>query len=828
MLASAATAAPHRTPIKPAKTYSAPLDAATGERSVRTLDARTPSVSLRFDLSQADVINRLDLRLSADPLPGVDPSLPLVVRFNGGEAVSIDTRGQGFDAVVSLDPMRARATGNILQLSHPLSCGASGGGYAVNLDASTLDVVARPKNRRLQLREVESRLSASAFAPRRVGLIATGDNATRLQALGAQAVGLRMQAIPDFTTTTAATDFTLVMVRADELSAYTREADILSGTGSRIALSRTHPDRLFLTGDTDAEVLQSVKAFARHYLPRSRRSDTTPGELGVQSPLDYDRTTVSGTVRLDGLSVTTGDLREYTFDVADPAATQGELVLRLTRDARTAPGARLKAVLNGESLGEARMDSRRKTVSYPIRAEQLRGSDNRLELTTKAAPGSDACTETPPFIAVGAGSRLRLSADRPSAPTDLSRLAADGSVFGRDAGARTEVVLPADEADFRAALRVVARLGEASGQGWTEARMSRGVANSDDRHLLVIEPFEQIEADIRAGAPRGLQSAWRGQPTNGDNRLASVERFAGLDADEAVRLAARQLRASGRISAGGVAAVYPGRGRLIGVVSNTPGIGFRNAIAPLSSAEHWNGLSGGVSRWNGRAVVMAQAATAAPDIAPAPLPDAGPGLWQRVANLELGAPEFDLPDVPLPSIDLDGVGRWLSERMPSRTITPESVPDSEPAPTAPAAPIATPEPKVAQALPRIPVRTAPVTAPSVKPARSLPPATALRLRGPIDLGAAQARPRMRGEWSLSSVRQRVRSAGQDAQSWLRRMEVKASRLRADLRSETGLRRPDVAGLRVGGYEIPPAILLLVLAAMLAVIGLFTVSSRSRT
>ena len=829
LLASGAQGAPLRTPLKAEKTYATPLDAATGERAVRTLDSRTPALELRFDLSQADVINRVALTLSADPLPGVDPSLPLLVQFNNGKPVPLKTRGRGFDATVALEPSRARATGNVLRLSHAVPCGA-GGGYALNLDQSSLRIDARPKSRRLQLREVESRLSASAFAPASVGLVASGDMAPRLHALGAQAVGLRMERIPDFRLGVTDTDFDLVMVRSDQLHRYTDEADILAGTGPRAALSRAHPERLFLTGDTDAQVLQTVQAFATHFLPRSRRSETTPGEIGVQSPLDYARTQVSGDVRLDALSVTTGALREYTFDVPDPAATAGSLVLRLTRDDTTAPGARLAAVLNGESLGEARMDARRKTVSYPIRPGQLRGTANRLELTTKAAADADACAGGSPFIAIGAGSRLRLEALRPSAPTDLSRFAADGSVMGADRGARTEVVLPRGEADYRAALRVVARLGKASGQGWTQAAVSRGDARASHRHTLLIEPFGDIEPRFAALAPRGLQSAWRGQPTDGSNRLASVERFAALDADEAVRLAARTLRASGRVEAGGVAALFPGAdGYLVGVVSNTPGQSFRSGIAPLAEDAHWNGLSGGVSRWNARAVVMAQAALPAPGVAASPPPSQGPGPLQWLADFDLRAPDWSLPALPdLPQVELPDVGAWLEGLRP----------DARPAPEPQARPDMPERP--AQATADVPVQAPvkPVPVPALKPVRvadaapaapAAPAATApsLGLRGTIDLSDRRHAARQASGVSLEGTVRKARRLQRDLRSALRRWEVKASRLRADLRRDTGLRAPNLGGLRMGGYQLSPGIVLLGLAALLTLIGLAFVSSTSR-
>ena len=854
LVASSALAAPLRTPIKAEKSYAASLQDATNERAVRTLDWRTPSVELRFDLSKADVINDLSVTISADPLPGVDPSLPLTVQFNNGEPMPIRTSGQGFDATVSLDASRVRAVGNVLRLSHAVPCGTKTGGYAISLDRSRIDMRARPKSRRLQLREFESRLSASAFAPETVGLIATGPQATQLQALGAQAVGLRMASVPDFRTTLAGTDFDIVMAKRSELYRYTTESDILSGEGAAIALSREHPDRLFLTGDTDAQVLQTVRAFSTSYLPRSRRSQTSPGEVLMQSPLDYARTTVDGTVRLDALSLTSGALREYVFDVADPAASSGDLVLRLTRDSSTEPGAALKAVLNGESLGEARLDGRRKTVSYPIREGQLRGSGNRLELTTKAANDTDACAGPSPFISIGEGSKLRLSADVPSAPTDLSRLSANGSVFGQDQGANAQIVLPSRAADFNAALRVVARLGTATGHGWTRASFHRGDAPATDQHVLLIEPFDQIDASVRTLAPRGLQSAWRGQPTDGSNRLASAERFASLDGEEAVRLAARRLKASGRVGAGGVAAVFPGQpGQLIGVISNTPGRSFSASIEPLATDAHWNGMSGGVSRWNERAVVMAQAALPAPGIAGPMDTRDDKNLWERFASFDLDT--SGMPDFSWPEFDLaDRAGGWMDSArnavsgvMDRGSAAPDTasytLPDfgeasapavgSVPTPRVkPAAmrvaeaPRVVAPPKVAApkvAVPKVAVPKASppkVTAPkaTVLPAKAAPQlAPPPALRGTIDLSKVSA---PKAGWSFKRLRRDVRSA-------IRRAEVKAGRWRRSLRNRTGMGKAELPGIRLGGYEIPPVMWMLLMAATLCVIGLGFITATGR-
>ena len=127
-------------------------------------------------------------------------------------------------------------------------------------------------------------------------------------------------------------------------------------------------------------------------------------------------------------------------------------------------------------------------------------------------------------------------------------------------------------------------------------------------------------------------------------------------------------------------------------------------------------------------------------------------------------------------------------------------------------------------------RDATTVAPSVQPEAdtavepSTPSAPSLpSLRGPIELGS----PATVKTSSAQGLGQRVRDIPRQTRRWVRRMEVKASRMRADLRRTTGMRAPSIGGLRLGGYVIPPAVLALALSSVLVLIGLVFVTSRSR-
>ncbi|MGB3455700.1 MAG: cellulose biosynthesis cyclic di-GMP-binding regulatory protein BcsB, partial [Litorimonas sp.] len=562
--------------------------------------------------------------------------------------------------------------GNVLRLSYAVRCDAPSGGYRVDLRESRLDVAALPRDTGLSLRDVGALFDSPLFAPRLVGLVASGPEQTKLQALAAQAVGLRMADVPDFRLSAGEADFDILMVRREHLADYTDDPNLLQTLGAQIAVSETHPGRLYLTGDTDAQVMEAVSAFAARTLPATHRRAISPEEAAQTSPLDADRHLVRNRARLDMLSVQTGLHRSFKFDVADPAASEGELLLRLTRDGQTQSGSQLAATLNGQTLGQARVRGRRKTVAYPIPPGLLKGADNRLELTTIDGNPSPRCDASPPFIAIAEGSELRLDTPAPTPTTDLSRFAADGTDFGRDAGAKTVLVLPETNFDFTTSLGVVAQLARSTGQGWTQAGFVRGDTDDRVRHVLRIEPVTEIERHVRLTAPRGLLSAWRGQTIeSGPSGLAG--QFASLDGEQAMLQAARTLSRTKIARATGVAAVYPLRdGRLVGIVSNTPQSSFAEALDPLRSADLWNALSGAVTQWNDDSVYMAQTALPLPEALGLASGEPEPQSLTQIAKARAAA----LRDIDWPEPRIADVGDWVDARWTGFSATVRSQADA--------------------------------------------------------------------------------------------------------------------------------------------------------
>ncbi|MEM9600461.1 MAG: hypothetical protein AAF926_05530, partial [Pseudomonadota bacterium] len=617
------------------------------------LNWRRSEQLIRFDLSANDHIDALSVTISVTPQDSGAPDAPLTLQFNSGERHIIAAEGI---TTLTLDPKRARVRGNEFRIGFASGCEAGhaqtthprSGGFTLDLSASTLAITARTDSTRLSLRDFETRLSEPALAPRTIGLIADGPMATRYQGLAAQGLGLRMDAIPDFRTESVDTDFDLVMATRLELAAredislLTTDADVMTGTGPALILSQEHPTRLYITGDTADDVLSAVSAFATSFLPRSKQAHVTPADILVQSPLDFDRRRIDGPIRLTALSVESGPVRHYAFDVADPEAMSGNLVLHLKRDNRTAAGAKMTATLNGADLGLARMNGRRMTASYPIRPGLLVGSDNRLVLTTEDARDAPHCAASDPFIAIGGQSTLNLAADTPSAPTDLSRLVADGSVFGAQNGTDTVFILPEDTTDYEAALKIVAQFARVSGRGWTSAHFSRGGTDDMQRHHLVIEPYHTLDLAYKGAAPRAMKAAWRGERVEGRNRVAAYARLNGEDAP-----------AVGRIGKGGTAAIFPlDDTRLVGLITNTPDQDFASALAPLTGPLNWNGLAGGVARWSDNAVVSTQA----PLLLPEGLSDDETLIASE--NTNDISKSFSFPSVDLPDVQLSEAGDW--------------------------------------------------------------------------------------------------------------------------------------------------------------------------
>jgi len=311
-----------------------------------------------------------------------------------------------------------------------------------------------------------------------------------------------------------------------------------------------------------------LELFATHQLPNTRRSISSLGELNLQAFLTGDMKTVDGKAYLLDLAVPSSGpasgAQNYEFNVSNPTATGGELLLRLSKAENLSDKSRLSVSLNGKTLGAAKLDKTRKSIAFSIQPGEMRTTANVLTLTPDVQSTSKfSCSAPTPLnteILIGDGSRIILDNRAPAPTTELSNFTATGSLF---AETESYIILPRQTRDYEAALRVLGRLAESSGQGFTAADYTRKSDMTQDKHVLVIGPSNLAKPYLQ-GAPKALRAALSGQSSTGDNLLqASFERR------------------------GGIASLYDaGNGKLTGVISATPGSSFIKASRDLIQPSH--------------------------------------------------------------------------------------------------------------------------------------------------------------------------------------------------------------------------------------------------
>ena len=601
---------------------------------VSRIDWRQPEMKLKFDLTESDWIDGIDLILSMSPQGNVATRGPVLVSLNNSAPLKMNPYGQSFDARLRFDESFVRPKNNVITIRVPAPDGApcltsEHGHWDVNVKKSSIVVRTRAKSRNFYLREVAERLQNPTMAPKTVSLLAYGSQKERLQMLGAQGIALQTQEIPTFKTTGRA-DMQIIMGRRDQLAPRVTDRDILSETGPKISVHKGRPMRLVITGDTDAEVLRSAKAFATHHLPEVRRRETSSGEVTFQTAFSDTHTVLSDKTRFSDLNQTIyatdwrGTPNVVTFNVDDPTTKSGNLMLRLSSSSKITKDSRVEVELNGKSLGFTTLDRRRKSVNFYIPEGALQGVENELKIIPQldkrpsVETFGDVCpamNDMPGFF-VGDGSRIELSSNGKTPASELSRLTSGGGLFAAEKGANTKIVLTAsNQNDYNASLGLLAKLAKTSGTGWTESQVVRKAAKDTDKNLLVIGP-NAARSGVLNDTPRALSTALKGQSSTGQlvRNFGDYEKFASNDSAKTLQLYAAKTRTKSRIGSGGVAAVYPAGNRLIGVISSTPGRSFASVSKDLINGEQWNKLSGSVARWNSKSVLMAQTAIPTPGL----------------------------------------------------------------------------------------------------------------------------------------------------------------------------------------------------------------------
>lgn len=605
----------------------APLSAMTGYDD-EVLDWRRPMTEIRFDLPPGDWANAMSLDLRALPQGTMGADTPLRISLNGGKAVEIESAGQQFEADVTFPASKLRRMNNTLRISFDAPAGATclngdHGAWVVDMARSTIKLNTRTQARDFRLSEIERRLKGPFTAPKTVGIIARGTNRGAYEALGAQGIGLRMKNLPDFKIGKTG-DFTLLIGTRSAIKSKLNDKAIALSKGAQIAVRDGRPMTLVLTGDTDAQVLSSVKAFARYHLPSVSREITTPGELEMQMPFTKDGVQARGKAILSTLGGTEFDASyrpkpvKLSFHVDDPKNASAELVLDLSRNDIAGSNSRIDVTLNGRALGFATLDRRRKRVGFDIPAGVFRASQNELIITPTLEAISKGCAATnyQPAIIIGRKSYLKID-NRGTDSASLSRLAGSGAPFSNQYGANAAVVTQVRrERDRAAVLTVLAQLAKSSGAGWSEAQFASDLSAIDPkRNILFVGEMGADKSILISTAPRSFSDAARGVAgvTLAQNDAPVIT--ASLNAREAFTLAANTSAQSGsKLKASGLAAIYRSpltSNAVIGVITTSGQNDFARAVKPLTDEAHWDRLQGGVVRWNAKTLMMTQAANPA-------------------------------------------------------------------------------------------------------------------------------------------------------------------------------------------------------------------------
>lgn len=599
-----------------ARTLSASLADLTGKDEL-ILDHATGKAQFSFDIPAGDYASDLRLKIRAIPQGKVDPNARIMVQFNSAKPVPIASSGNGFSAQIELSGARVRSQNNTVTLTYT---GADGsicssddhGKWIVDMKAGRLSADVKSKRSGYQIAHIEPRLAHPMTAPRTVAIIAKGDDITALEALTAQAIGLRVTNIPNFRLRDTAADLKIYVGTRAQLGKAIKNSEIAADDRPVIGVqSVRRKPQLVITADTQADVKALVQSFAYAHLPRSRRARVSLSDMSVQMPFSYETpAAISGRKSwsdLGGYNFETGfnpSPVEANFKVNNAQMSTGELRLGLSKSDDIADGSRIAVALNGAPLGYTKMDKASKTVAFPFPAGSLLSGNNTLTVTPNLS-SAGACNTTaflPPSVLLTGHSALTINSPK-GGLVDLGSIAASGAPFSDASGALTDVYLTGSAADRASALRILAKAAQTSGEGWTAAsfktRAPKGLAS--DRSVFVIGPLPASDLAMLSGAPRAFQDAMRGR------RPVKV---AGGNASQAFALAARQSSAGSVSGKTGIATVFANGtdNTAVGVISAPRSRDFSALASDLIKDPNWSNLSGGVARWDRSGVTLLQTA----------------------------------------------------------------------------------------------------------------------------------------------------------------------------------------------------------------------------
>jgi len=604
------------------------------------LDWRNTERTLSFKIPESHWIDSIELMVSGTPEGNMGKHAPVFIKFNNSKIVPLNPGGYGFDARIKLNSGHFRTGTNQINISLPKPPGyacmsESHGAWDINLKNSFVVVKARRKIRDYQIRDLKTILKHPDFTPKSVALITKGSNALTLKALAAQAIALRTPSIPDFRINKRRADLDVIVGTRFELEGIVTDPAILKSSGPRLYMHEGRSARLVITGDTEAEVMDMMKAFGTYHLPETRRAMVGQGEFTLQNSFASDKNILGSHTELAHLGNTSfsdswgPSEKAFKFDITDPTSTQATLTLPLLKTADISANSNVTIKLNGAPIAQPQLDVIKKTLTVDLHSQALKSVGNILTVEPSLSPiTQDPCgyKELTPGLFIEDNARIEITNSRPSPVTELSRFAANGAPFSTLSGQNTQIALTARTAsDMEASFKVLAHIARISGTSLVNAdyaRLTRDSAlySASGKNILAIGPKTHAVKPLLAGAPRSLTAALKGRNSGQRRNIQTAElaRFASAnERDVLTQYAARQFSGSQtqKMTKGGLIGLYAApnsMGVLNGVISTAPGSSFSTAANNLVEIDHWNALTGSVARWNRNDVMTVQIANPVP------------------------------------------------------------------------------------------------------------------------------------------------------------------------------------------------------------------------
>ncbi len=625
------------------------------ERYEPRLDWRNPEYAFTFETPTSDWIEKLDFFVKIHAEGYVNRNAPIFIRFNDGEPVPVYSRGNSFEAMISLDTSRVKAHRNMISVSFDKANGCideSDGAFSIDMSDSFLVVRTSTPSRPYYLRDVKQILTSPLTTPKTVSIKAYGPDRLKYQALAAQGMALNMPSLPRFSVDGTG-DAQVYIGTRREIPSIIAGTELAKREGPVIGVTRNAPLRLVMTADTQEELNAMVKAFASKELPPARRAYAFAGEYAWQQAFAVDNAPVQGKTPIYELGTLRFDrgwgnsAQSVTFDVDNPLSAQGIAKLYFQKSPNVSPESKVNIHLNGKNLGQVLLNSKRSAAQIEIPAGILVGTDNVLtinpELTPKDKTANCEKKNVAAGFAVGAKSYLKIKSTNGAYAGDLTRLAASGYPFSNGAGDKTAIVFATSKnSDQAAALRAFAQLGKAYGTGWVNAEFYNlsGAPRDLDKHALFIGP----RSDTRT--PRGLTAEV-------DGRVNTPTSVRTAEVTTAPSISLLSMRSTVK---GGVMAIYESEqgGLMNGFLTSSRGHSFTRAVDQIIKPGHWNKLQGSVARWDRNRVEMAKTAFKTDIVA-------------EHSDQENASTLVDLSDVSMPNVSI-----------PKITIPEISLPDLTP------------------------------------------------------------------------------------------------------------------------------------------------------